>query len=601
MRRLGLWVAFASALAAGRPASAQLLYFDPPYPDTAAVALTGDTVAVDFWINNATGGLSAYNVTFFLDDARVRLVRADSMPGYGFAKPTLTTGSGTVTLAAAGSYASTFLGLAKLFFEVDAGAAEGSLISFVVNTLTAQDGATSLLPNHRTDLLEVCQALQQWGDLDASRTVNSRDALIAITHALGLPIGSFDAAFGDVDADSATTTRDALVILSHGIGLYTGLRVGYPKTNRCAPLEPAPHDYVVWRGNLMRRVAQGDTLLVGMPGVSGAFTNNYPTWAPDGSRIMYTQYVSSPFYSYDFIAVTPNGLTLDTLRVSTNDDFAPAWSPDGTQIAFVSYRSPNFRYSIYVMNADGSGQTRLTLTDTLNVDYFSRLSWSADGTRLAFRACNSVCAGYKLWTVNANNSGLAEVFSTSGTHGPGDPVWSPTAPDSILYYRSGTTIGLWVVAASGDTAGQVAERFQSGHNTPEWSVTGKVFLSFYDYPYDYYLRRNDGRLLRLIHGVTTGNDLRLSFRRPSVYVNSVSISPVNPTIGLDTPFTATVLNSDASTNTTVPVTWVSRNTGVFTVDAAGVVTPVADGQAYLVASVRGWRRDSTLVTVAIPQ
>ena len=40
-----------------------------------------------------------------------------------------------------------------------------------------------------------------------------------------------------------------------------------------------------------------------------------------------------------------------------NDDF-PAWSPDGLKIAFNSYRDGNTE--IYVMNADGTGQTRLT-------------------------------------------------------------------------------------------------------------------------------------------------------------------------------------------------------------------------------------------------
>jgi Tol biopolymer transport system component len=36
----------------------------------------------------------------------------------------------------------------------------------------------------------------------------------------------------------------------------------------------------------------------------------------------------------------------------------PSWSPDGTKIVFVSTRDGN--YEIYVMNADGSGQMRLT-------------------------------------------------------------------------------------------------------------------------------------------------------------------------------------------------------------------------------------------------
>jgi hypothetical protein len=45
----------------------------------------------------------------------------------------------------------------------------------------------------------------------------------------------------------------------------------------------------------------------------------------------------------------------------TNDpasDISPAWSPDGSKIAFVSYRDGNAE--IYVMNADGSDETRIT-------------------------------------------------------------------------------------------------------------------------------------------------------------------------------------------------------------------------------------------------
>jgi Tol biopolymer transport system component len=37
----------------------------------------------------------------------------------------------------------------------------------------------------------------------------------------------------------------------------------------------------------------------------------------------------------------------------------PTWSPDGTKIAFASDRDGNFE--IYVMDADGTAQTRLTI------------------------------------------------------------------------------------------------------------------------------------------------------------------------------------------------------------------------------------------------
>jgi Tol biopolymer transport system component len=54
----------------------------------------------------------------------------------------------------------------------------------------------------------------------------------------------------------------------------------------------------------------------------------------------------------------PDGRTQRNLSNNKAVDSAPAWSPDGTLIAFHSDRDGNFE--IYVMNADGTNQRRLT-------------------------------------------------------------------------------------------------------------------------------------------------------------------------------------------------------------------------------------------------
>ena len=57
----------------------------------------------------------------------------------------------------------------------------------------------------------------------------------------------------------------------------------------------------------------------------------------------------------------------------------PAWSPDGSKIAFESGRDGNLE--IYVMNADGSGQTRLT--NNASTRHYARLvaGWFQDRLR----------------------------------------------------------------------------------------------------------------------------------------------------------------------------------------------------------------------------
>src|SRR5437762_1089425 len=66
----------------------------------------------------------------------------------------------------------------------------------------------------------------------------------------------------------------------------------------------------------------------------------------------------------------------------TNDngsfDRQPAWSPACDRIAFT--KDPGGNVEIYVMNADGTGATRLTNS----VGYDEEPAWSPDGTRIAF-------------------------------------------------------------------------------------------------------------------------------------------------------------------------------------------------------------------------
>lgn len=72
-----------------------------------------------------------------------------------------------------------------------------------------------------------CPARGHWGDPDQDRSAGSRDALIALSEAVGLDVSAFpEHGLADVDADGSVKARDALIILSYAVGFdVTGNRV----------------------------------------------------------------------------------------------------------------------------------------------------------------------------------------------------------------------------------------------------------------------------------------------------------------------------------------------------------------------------------------
>ena len=201
------------------------------------------------------------------------------------------------------------------------------------------------------------------------------------------------------------------------------------------------------------------------------------SWSPDGTKIAYS--------GGGWAGVTimsANGTTLAQLPYTLGTTaYSPAWSPDGTKIAWILQKGvgPN----LWVMNADGTGQTQLTsfndVTDAPSaVGAGSAVAWSPDGRQIAFvRGLNS--APSSIWVVNADGTG-AHVVVPASKNGvlfePELPVWSPNGLQLLFsnLLGGGTTIGLWTVNADGSGLGEFLPTPDSGYSISQPSWWGPV-------------------------------------------------------------------------------------------------------------------------------
>jgi Tol biopolymer transport system component len=85
-------------------------------------------------------------------------------------------------------------------------------------------------------------------------------------------------------------------------------------------------------------------------------------WSPDGNRIVFSSIPPMSIEGLQDVYIFELSTGQLTKLTASENNVQPTWSPSGTKIAFISSRDGNSE--MYVMNADGSGQIRLTDSPT---------------------------------------------------------------------------------------------------------------------------------------------------------------------------------------------------------------------------------------------
>jgi hypothetical protein len=126
-----------------------------------------------------------------------------------------------------------------------------------------------------------------------------------------------------------------------------------------------------------------------------------PAWSPDGGRIAFSGPPIGGIGPSTIQVMNADGSGVHALTAATHPggELRPAWSPDGSKIAFVA-RLPtdsgggtDTPAALYVMNADGSGETRVAMPSPPDCGSSrfrcrgpgtAQPAWSPDGRRVAF-------------------------------------------------------------------------------------------------------------------------------------------------------------------------------------------------------------------------
>ena len=397
MRRLLAIAMLAAGFAlVGPPARAQApitFYFGASAADTAVGLAPGATGTVPIRLSNPlfySYGQYATGVRFIVhfDAAKIAVLGAAASTNGGFtAIDSTRIGTGTAMVAASGFVYGSDAEALQLVVQLQPGVTDGVYLWLETDSAQVYNYSYPPYGTHRIGAQSrigmACHSSALWGDVDGNHQVDSRDALITLSAAVGLPVsGGFDLAQGDVDGDGLTNSRDALMMLSFSIGLGTSSsgplnRVGIALIDACPGLT-APGETVVFTRNLgggsggLFRLDAAATAPVQLTSVP---SDQWPRLNHAGTFIVFqcdsvgvSQVCRAGADGFGRVALTAHGGPVSQSQ--------PDWAPGDTIIAY----NAGGGYGIGWMDSTGANKVR---NDTVTGTFGAALAVSRVGDTLA--------------------------------------------------------------------------------------------------------------------------------------------------------------------------------------------------------------------------
>jgi Tol biopolymer transport system component len=311
-------------------------------------------------------------------------------------------------------------------------------------------------------ILWVTDSLGNWTIWSMNDDGSSKKQLTSETIISGWPCWSPDGEeISYWSYDPGSKTNDIWKMKSNGSykvrltidGSFKGPPVWSPKGDRIAYATNITGNVELYvmntDGSEQKKVTSGHTW--------DCFLETRPTWHTDGIRLYYSEAKFplppgiSPGIPGDIADVEIHMINVDTgedlILTPRCHDYVHSVSSDGKKLAIISNRSPN--YGLWVMNSDGTDQTRLTWdgygdrTPKISSDGKKILYWSLVN---AFQGDVYVC----------DYNGGNKIRLTANPNNDAQPIWSPNENKIVFESDRSGNFDLWLILLDQDLEADVS-------------------------------------------------------------------------------------------------------------------------------------------------